>query len=188
MLSVFAFGQVMYTPQEVVVSDLPSLMTKSKDRSDVLAASVATILHDKEICCGTDSSLQDSVLSADPRSLKEVASKLQGRQHLPDGRPIMVTAEFWPVASANSGQIIGALRANHALLMQWNSHLYVVYGVIFNDTFYGSAESVEEIYVIQKFLLLDLRYSDSRRKAVFDRQTDSLDKVQGLLLLQWKPQ
>jgi len=42
--------------------------------------------------------------------------------------------------------------------------------------------------VIRKFLLLDTRYSDSRREVVFTRGVDDAGKVQGLLFLQSKPQ
>ena len=40
-----------------------------------------------------------------------------------------------------------------------------------------------ELDTINKFLLLDTRYSDSRRKVVFNRETDDWSKVQGMLRL-----
>jgi hypothetical protein len=43
-------------------------------------------------------------------------------------------------------------------------------------------------YSIAKFLLLDPRFSDQRRDAVFNRETDDLGKVQGLLTLTVVPQ
>jgi len=40
------------------------------------------------------------------------------------------------------------------------------------------------VTVIRKFLLWDTRYSDSRREVIFDRETEELNKVGGLLFLQ----
>ena len=37
-------------------------------------------------------------MAADPSSLKEIASKVEGKQLLSDGRPIMITADFLPSA------------------------------------------------------------------------------------------
>lgn len=125
--------------------------------------------------------------AADPVSLKDISEKLGGRHLLSDGRPIMVTAEYWPATAGNSNSSdpISAIREKRALLMEWNSHLYVLYGVIY-DTIYvpkgGSGNA------IRKFLLLDTRFSDERRKVSFNRQTDDWGKVQGLLMLKAAPQ
>jgi hypothetical protein len=182
----FAYGQVYYPNQEVRVSDLPSLTAKSTNASDVLATSVEIIFRDKEVCCGKNSALEDRVQSADPLSLKDVGDKLQGRHVLSDGRPIMVTAEYLPAASVNSGALISALMEKRAPLMEWNSHLYVVYGVIFDETLDYSTGARSD--AIRKFLLLDTRFSDERREVSFNRLTDDWGKVQGLLMLKAAPQ
>ena len=183
-----ANGQAFNTDLEVRVGGLPALMARSHDPSDVLPTSLDTIFHDRSICCGRDSALEDSVAAADPLSLKDLANKLQGRHLLGDGRPIQVTAEFWPPDAVNSGRLIGALTDKHALLMEWNSHLYVVYGVVYQWVWYGGDESGGAMTVIREFLLLDTRFSDSRRTTVFNRETEDLSKVQGLLFLDTKPQ
>ena len=163
-------------------------MARSHDLSDVLPTALDTILHDRSICCGKDSALEDNVAAADPLSLKDVASKLQGRHLLGDGRPIQVTAEFWPAAAVNPGKVIGALTDQHALLMAWDSHLYVVYGVVYQWIRVGGDDTGGALTVIHKLLLLDTRFSDSRRTVVFNRDTDDLSIVQGLLLVQSKSQ
>ena len=183
-----ANGQAFNTDLEVRVGGLPALMARSHDPSDVLPTSLDIIFHDRSICCGRDSALEDSVAAADPLSLKDLANKLQGRHLLGDGRPIQVTAEFWPPDAVNSGKLIGALTDKHALLMEWNSHLYVVYGVVYQWVWYGGDESGGAMTVIREFLLLDTRFSDSRRTTVFNRETEDLSKVQGLLFLDTKPQ
>jgi hypothetical protein len=53
------------------------------------------------------------------------------------------------------------------------------------DTVYYKGESANEI---SKFLLLDTRFSDERRKVFFNRQTDDWGKVQGLLMLKAEAQ
>jgi hypothetical protein len=83
----FAPAQVAYQELEVRVHDLPLLTERSRHASDVLATSLEIVFHDKQICCGKDSALEDSVQSSDPKSLKDTAGKLQGRHLLSDGRP-----------------------------------------------------------------------------------------------------
>jgi len=176
-----SYGQVYYPKQEVRISDLPSLTAKSTNATDVLVTSVEIIFRDKEVCCGKKSALEDRVQSADPMSLKDIGNKLQGRHLLSDGRPIIVAAEYLPAASVNSGQLISALMEKRSPLMEWNSHLYVVYGVIYDKTLdYSSGATMD---AIRKFLLLDTRFSDERREDSFNGQTDDWGKVQGLLLL-----
>jgi hypothetical protein len=97
--------------------------------------------------------------------LKDIASRLRGRHLLNDGRPIMVTAEYLTPDQVNAGHLIYMLAANHAPLMMWDSHLYVVDGLKY-------AENVDNhggvFYVTHKFLLQDARFSDSRRVVAFD--------------------
>jgi hypothetical protein len=179
-VSRLAHGQVYNPDQEVQVSGLRVLMARSHERSDVLLTSLDTVLHVRSLCCGKDSALEDSAERANPLSLKDVASKLQGRHLLSDGRPIMVTAEYFEPPAINSGMLIGTLRDKRALLLQWNSHVYVCYGVIYGELY---DENGGMQYAIRKFLLLDTRYSDSHREVVFNRETDDWSKVQGMLRL-----
>jgi hypothetical protein len=182
----FACGQEYYLPKEVRITDLPSLTAKSRDPSDVLAASVQIIFRDREVCCGKNSALEDDVQRADAKSLKDVGDKLRGRHLLSDGRPTMVTAEYVPAASVNSGALIFALTEKRAPLMEWNSHLYVVYGVIFEETVDNESGAIVD--AIHSFLLLDTRFSDERRLVSFNRLTDDWGKVQGVLMLKAAPQ
>ena len=107
MFSGFAFGQDtggwrLYRPnQEVRVPQLPALTARSHDPSDVLLAALGIVFNDPSICCGRDSALEDRALAADPSSLKEIASKVEGKQLLSDGRPIMITADFVPSAPSD---------------------------------------------------------------------------------------
>jgi hypothetical protein len=179
-----AQAQDYYPDQEVQISDLPSLTAKSRSSSDVLATSVEIILHDRQVCCGKDSALEDSIQAADPGSLQDVAKRLKGRHVLSDGHSIVVTAEYWAASSVNPDQLISTLNGKHALLMEWRSRLYVVYGVIFNQTVNQDSSIMNAIH---KILLLDPRFSDERRTVFFDRMTDDWGKVQGLMLLEDEP-
>ena len=155
---------------------------------DVLLTSLDTVFHDREVCCGKDSALEDSAQAADPNSLKDVASKLQGRHLLSDGRPIMVTAEYLAPEAINSGHLITMIKNQRAALMEWNFHLYVVHGVVYIWIWAGGDEGGRPLTEIHKFLLWDTRYSDGRRNVVFDRTIDDPKNVQGLLFLEAKPQ
>lgn len=181
-----AQGQVLNQDQEVFVHNLPSLTAHSQDPSDILLASLETVFHDHDVCCGKNSALGDSALAADAKSLKDVAEKLEGRHHLSDGRPIKVVAEYVAPDAINSGRLISTMMNQQPVLMEWNSRLYVVHGVVYLWTASGdpTSGSFSRMTVIHKLLLTDTRFSDSRREVIFDRTTDDLSKVQGMLFLQ----
>jgi len=184
-----AYGQVLNQDQEVLVRGLPSLMAKSDDATEVLLTSLDTVFHDRDICCGKDSALGDSAQSADPASLKDVASKLDGRHLLSDGRPIMVSARYQAGDSVGSGDLIQAIMNHHAALVDWDSHIYVVHGVVYMWMANSSPDSPGYAgAVVHKLLLRDTRYSDSRRALVINRDTADLSKLHGLLLVDAKPQ
>jgi len=125
-------------------------MARTHEPSDVLLTSLDTIIHDRRVCCGKDSALEDSTAKADPSSLKDIAAKLRGRQLLSDGRPIMVTAESIDPAAINGGMLIATLHEKHALLFEWNSNLYVCYGVTYlRDFDYGTGA---ELFTIHQLL------------------------------------
>jgi hypothetical protein len=189
VMSCFAFGQD--TPggwlthrldQEVIVPQLAALKARSHDLSDVLLTSLDIVFHDPEICCDKDSALGDRAPSADPLSVKEIASKVQGTQRLSDGRTITVMADLPPAAPSVdiSWWIIGSLRGQHSLLLVRDSHLYVLYGAVFNEVV---SEDGSRAFMIHKLLLLDTRYSDGRRDVTFNRDTDDWREVQGMLKL-----
>jgi hypothetical protein len=124
--------------QEVRIRDLPTLTASSDKASVVLAVALETILHDNAVCCGKDSALEDEVLSDFP-SLKDLGAKVEGRHLLSDGQPIMIHAEYAPQSSVNSGvNIVNALQDQHAALIEWKSHVYLLYGATFNETRYSS--------------------------------------------------
>jgi hypothetical protein len=175
-----AHGQTYYPNTELRLNDLPLVTAKSKDPSDVLAASLEIIFRDRDVCCGKNSALEDDVQRADPKSLKDIATRLQGRHLLSDGRPIKVTAEYVPATAIVTGALIGTLNDKQPLLMEWNSHLYVVYGLIYSTTYTDDGGRVDSIF---KIFLQDPRFSGQRREVTFDRQTDDWGKAQGLLTL-----
>jgi hypothetical protein len=182
-------GQTLNQDAELEVQNLPSLTARTTHSSDVLLASLDTVFHDKQLCCGRDSALEDSVAAADPKSLRDIASRLEGRHLLGDGRPIKVTAEYLTPDQVSSGHLIAMIMGQHAPLMEWNSRIYVVHGIVYFWTANPTPESaLAEQSVIHKFLLWDTRYSDSRREVVFDRTTEDASKVQGLLFLDAKLQ
>jgi hypothetical protein len=187
-LTVICLGQAgtYVSIQEVRVSGLPVLVAPSHQPTDILMTSLATLVHDKSVCCGEDSALGDSVERADAQSLNDVADKLQGRHLLSDGRPIMVSAEYFDPAAINASVLIATLRGKHATLFEWNSHLYVCNGVTYRrDYDYATGAQVNTIL---KFHLMDTRYSGSRRRVIFNRETDDWSKVQGLMRLTVAPQ
>jgi len=186
MLNGFAHGQHTYTPDGVRVNDLPKLMARTSEPSDVLMTSLDTILHDREVCCGKDSALEDSVQRANPASLQDIAAKLRGKHLLSDGRPTMVTAQYVAPDAIRAYLLIETLQQKHATLLMWKSHLYVLYGATYIEDYDpASGTSADNI---AKLLLIDTRYSDARRNVEFDRQTDDWSKVQGIVWVAFAPQ
>jgi hypothetical protein len=61
----------------------------------------------------------------------------------------------------------------------------VLYGAIYNETDFSDGS---RLYTIKKLMLLDPRYSDYRREATFNRETDDWSTVEGLLMLTSKQQ
>ena len=181
-LSAFAQDEpayVFHPNQEVHVTHLPALTAESRNPSAVLAAALETILRDKAVCRGKDSALEDTLLAA-PTSLQELRAKLQGKHVLSDGRSVTVSAEYVPQSSITPDLMISALSDQHALLIRWKSHFYVLYGAIFDETVYSSGQRQ---FAVHKLLLLDPRFSDRRRQTEFNRDSDDWGKVEGLLTL-----
>jgi len=182
-------AQILNQDTELDVHGLPFLMARTPQASDVLLTSLDTVIRDRGVCCGPDSALEDSAKAADPKSLKDVSTKLDGRHLLGDGRPIKVTAEYFSADVLNSGYLLDKMKSQHPPIMEWNSHLYVVHGIVYLWMESGDPETPGPASVaIHKFLLWDPRYSDERREVVFNRDTDDLSKVQGFLFVQFKPQ
>lgn len=172
-------GYVFHPNQEVHVTNLPARTAQSANKATVLAVALEAILQDKTVCCGKNSALEDTVLLT-PESLKELSAKLQGKHVLSDGRSVMVNAEYVPQSSITPDLMISSLMEQHALLINWSSHFYVLYGAIYDETVYDSGQRQ---FVIHKLLLLDPRFSDQRSKIEFNRETDDWEKVEGLLTL-----
>ncbi|HTS38160.1 MAG TPA: hypothetical protein VMH04_20970 [Candidatus Solibacter sp.] len=181
-----AAGQNLYVDQEARVNDLPSLQSRTHDPADVLRTALDMMVHDHEVCCGRDSALEDSLERADPSSLKDVAEKLQGHHLLSDGRPIQVTAEFLPTDSVGAFNLVNPFNNKHAVLMMWNSHIYVLRGVIYR--WVDNSPDGPSYTVIRKMQMIDPRYADARREVEFNRETDDPAKVQGFLFLTFAPQ
>lgn len=172
-------GCVFHPNQEVRVVSLPSVVADSPSESAAFAASIATELMERDVCCGRNSALEDQVTGAKGLSLKELGEKLRGKHYLDDGLPIFITDQYWSGASVNPEGIIGTLKVQRPLLMDWNGHLYVLYGAVFDENLCTD----EALHSIHTLLLIDTRFSDHRRYVTFDRQTDDWGKVSGLLAL-----
>jgi hypothetical protein len=187
-ISCLALAQVFNKELEVRVHGLPKLMAQSPDPADVLLTSLHTVLRNPDICCTEESALGDRVRAADPNSLKDVATKLTGRHVLSDGRAVTVMTEYFTPEQMNAGHLIKMISDQHAALLQWDSHIYVLDGLAYVWIPMGTADAMSASSAIRKFLLLDTRYSDSRRRVEFNRDHDDVSKIEGLLFIHAKLQ
>jgi hypothetical protein len=171
--------------QELRVGGLPVRTAGSSDPSAVLVAALETIFHDPDVCCGKNSALQGAALAADPLSLKDLSARMKGKYTLDDGRRIVVTSEYLAPGAITPYPIIDSLAKNQALLVEWKSHVYVLYGAVFDDS---RTPETGPVFAIHKLLLLDARFSDARRETSLDREGNSQTDLQGLLILKFGPQ
>jgi hypothetical protein len=146
----------------------------------VLVSALETIFHDSELCCGKRSTLWSAALSADPHSLKDVGARMQGRYSLGDGRRVTITAEFAPSSSINTSQLLAPLMRGQAALLEWKSHLYVLYGADFDEV---RDPSEGRGFDIHKLLLIDVRFSDVRREVALDQKSIGPKELEELLVL-----
>jgi len=174
------YSQTAEFDHQIRIHDLPSLTSPSAQASDVLATSLEIVFNNREVCCGRNSALEESVQSSNPASLKDISDKLRGRHLLSDGRAITVTAEFLTPKQVTADHVIYMLRGKHAALMMWNSHLYIVEGV----TYVAAPFNGRMSYFLHKLLLLDSRFTDSRREVSIDREKEDSSSVEGLLFLE----
>jgi hypothetical protein len=173
-------GGPVYTPYQQIKAPVGSTVAASDSKSDLLIASVESVFADKDLCCGRGSALEDAIVSADSGSLRRVGEKLRGRYYLSDGSAITIFDNYWTGSSVRAEDIIASLQSHHALIIDWDGRLYVLFGAIFDLNKYPSG--VEE-RVIRSFMLVDTRYSDAKRYVTFDRQKNDFGKVNALLEL-----
>jgi hypothetical protein len=171
---------VVHPNQEQEVTSLPAITAASSSDHAVLVASLATVMMQSEVCCDRDSALEAQIPAGGNSSLKDLGEKLRGKHSLGSGLAIAVDDQYWSGATVNVEDIIVALMAQHPLLMEWNGHLYVLYGAVFDEYVYSSGTTQ---HILKTLSLIDTRYSDQRRKVSFDRQADDWGKVDGLLKL-----
>ena len=159
------------------MTNLPVLTASSGDSSVVLATALEIAIQNNAVCCGKDSALEETMVSK-PGNLKELNAKLEDRYRWGNTQRFVIQAKYIPQSSIDSDLILGSLFNRHALLMEWKSHFYVLYGAVFNETLYHSGA---RHYAIVKLLLLDPQFAGPGREVVFNRETDDLGRVQGLL-------
>jgi hypothetical protein len=112
--------------------------------------------------------------------LKDLGTRVQGRYSLGDGRRVTITVEFVPSSSINPSQLLAPLMRGQAALLEWKSHLYVLYGADFDEV---RDPTEGRSFDIQKLLLIDVRFSDRRREVSLDQKSIGPKELEGLLVL-----
>lgn len=186
-VSMLSAAQVWTRPNQQIL--VPGLHFRT-DATAPLNASLAILFQNPDVCCGKYSALVDSFASANPLHLEEVASRLQGRHVLGDGRPIVVVADYLPITSTDGRPpahtlILFALHQRHPLLMVWNSQLYVVYGANYDETITHDSDGGAGVMdTVDQLLLFD---PATGKQKIFDRLSDDWNRVQGLLVVTVSP-
>lgn len=168
-------GYVVHPNLEIRISDLPT-QTASADAT----AALETLFHDPKLCCGETSILQDSARAANPLSLEDISGRIVGKHLLTDGHSITVATNYLAPNAINPDPIIETLVKNQPALFEWDSHLYVLYGAVYDEKHFDTGGRE---FVIHKLLLLDTRFTGHRRETSFNRDQDDWKDVQGLLIV-----
>ncbi len=170
---------------ELKIHGLQYRTASSDDPTAALAAALDMAFRMPDLCCGKDSTLEDSIGQVMPMSLELAASKIQGRKILPDGSAVVVSVDYLPASTMNGAgdpatvKILGALHNNQPILMLWNKRIYVIYGAEIDDTTqYVDNSGATAVEQIDQLLLFD---PASGRHTAFTRGMDDWSKVQGLL-------
>ncbi len=168
-------GYVVHPNLEIRIGNLPA-QTASADAT----AALETLFHDPKLCCGTNSILADAARAANPLSLEDISGKIVGKHLFTDGHSVTITTNYLAANAINPDPIIETLVKNQPALFEWDSHLYVLYGAVYDEKHFDTGGHE---FVIHKLLLLDTRFTGQRRETSFDRDHDDWKDVQGLLLV-----
>ena len=157
---------------------LRALMARSHQWSDGLCLrSLETALHGRIVCFRNDAALENSAGRANPLWLKRRCLETSRRHLLKRDGKSMVRAESVRAGRDQFPQVDRhAAGQARACSLQWNSHVYVSYGVVCDEMY---DDNGGPLHSIRKFLLRDTRYSDSRREVVFDRENRRMEQGPG---------
>ncbi len=171
---------VVHPNQEVTVKNLHLKLARWPGETAALAGALETILDFPQLCCGRNSSIPALPASARSNSLQEIAAKLNGKHVLSDGRPVFVAAHYFSASAITSHQIVAFLMENQALLVQWDSHFFVLSGAVFDDKVYSDGN---RDIILRKLRLFDPDATAAAHEITFDREKDQWSEVQGFLLI-----
>lgn len=166
--------------QQVLVPDLHLHVAIRAEPADTLAAALETVIANPGVCCGKKSTFSEVPDWSETSSLSDVGARLGGRHVLSDGRPFNISAQYWPSTALTSHALVRMLMRDDHLLVQWNSRVFLVQGVTFDDRVYSDGS---HDYVLRKLLLLDPSLANKTHQVTFDREKDDWSKVEGFLLL-----
>jgi hypothetical protein len=163
--------------QRIAVPNLAQFRAADDSRPAVLKAVVATVLSGLNVKCGSGSQLY-SVLEANAElPLRAVAAKISGASCSMEGRTLHVNATFAPNGAIKANGIVASVMQHQPLLLEWKNRIYVLYGVVYDQHLYNTGAQDN---VIREFLLIDPRYSDTRRFLAFNRAKDNFADVAGI--------
>jgi hypothetical protein len=168
-------GFIIHPNLQIRISNLPVPAASTH-----ATAALETLFHDPKLCWGTNSILADAVRAANPLSLEDISGKIVGKHLFTDGHSVTITANYLAANAINPDPIIETLVKNQPALFEWDSHLYVLYGAVYDEKHYDTGGRE---FVIHKLLLLDTRFTGQRRETFFDRDHDNWKDVQGLLIV-----
>jgi hypothetical protein len=145
-----------------------------------LSALLQAIFHDPEVCCDKDSALQHDVELLASNSLQAVNDKLKGRHVMRDGRWVTIDTQYAGEASIVSAALISNVLQGQLVLLEWDSHVYLLKSVTFDETRYTDGTSD---YVIRGMMVLDPQSKTKNMEVNYNRQKDDWGNIKSLLIV-----
>jgi hypothetical protein len=108
----------------------------------------------------------------------ELARATTGNYILDDGRKLRLEARHSNGAPASVDQYILRLRSGQPYLLFWNSQVYLLHGVVYDEYI---ASTGDRMFQVRELKLLDLHPQARERETVFDRTQHDPRSIQAVM-------
>lgn len=175
--------------QTAEIADLVSATTKQKCENWAWAAGLETILKKQ----GVDISQNYWVMKAEGGELckdempelESLTKLIDGAYQLDDGRRVRLEALVAPGAPTAMDAMIEAPSRGRPMLFVWKGHSYLYRGMVYDELI--AANGQRQFYVKRVELLDPFFESQEKQNALFDRDKDDPNDINGVVDVMVKP-
>lgn len=173
--------EVVHPDQQAIIPNLEAITLRD---SNSATAAVAILLSSSNVKCDSGSEVEGALSGNAEGSLSMLARKIDGTSCGVNGNTLRISASFTPIGEIRANDIVSSIMQKKPLLIRWKEVVYVAYGVVYDQHLFNSGRQDN---VIREFLLIDPRFSDSRRLVTFRRQKDDFGQIEGIMSTSLRP-